>query len=79
VIERAEVVRGRLENGEEASAHAPLADDLPLFAAPRPSGKPFASGPSAVDTALGEIRPDELSPRQALEALYRLKDLSKAR
>ena len=44
-----------------------------LFAAP-----PVAVGPepSAVDQALATIEPDQLSPREALEALYRLKKLS---
>ena len=31
--------------------------------------------PSEVELALGNIDPDDLSPRQALEALYRLKKL----
>lgn len=44
-----------------------------LFAAP-----PVAAGPelSAADQALATIDPDQLSPREALEALYRLKKLS---
>ncbi|MGH8805955.1 MAG: DNA mismatch repair protein MutS, partial [Polaromonas sp.] len=44
-----------------------------LFAAP-----PEAAAPeqSAVDTALGTIDPDTLSPREALAALYQLKKLS---
>ena len=46
-----------------------------LFAAP-----PEALAPeqSAADKALGTIDPDTLSPREALEALYRLKKLSTA-
>jgi DNA mismatch repair protein MutS len=31
--------------------------------------------PSPVEEALREARPDELSPREALELLYRLKGL----
>lgn len=44
-----------------------------LFAAP-----PEAAAPeqSAVDKALGTIDPDALSPREALDALYRLKKIS---
>ena len=34
-----------------------------------------ASEPSAVEAALGEIDPDALSPREALDALYRLRKL----
>jgi DNA mismatch repair protein MutS len=33
--------------------------------------------PSAVEDALQAIQPDELSPREALEALYRLKSLGR--
>ena len=38
---------------------------------------PVAAAPkvSAAETALGDIRPDELTPREALEALYRLKGM----
>ena len=35
----------------------------------------FAAAPSAVERALEDIDPDALSPREALEALYRLKHL----
>jgi DNA mismatch repair protein MutS len=43
-----------------------------LFAAP-PAAE--AASVSAVESALGDINPDALSPREALEALYRLKTL----
>ena len=46
-----------------------------LFAAPPEALTPEQS---AVDKALGTIDPDVLSPREALEALYRLKKLSTA-
>ena len=36
----------------------------------------FAAAPSAVQEALAALDPDELTPRQALEALYRLKSLA---
>jgi DNA mismatch repair protein MutS len=50
---------------------------LPLFtAAPAAAVMPTNPGPSALDTALGEVNPDELSPRDALEIIYRLKSLS---
>jgi DNA mismatch repair protein MutS len=35
----------------------------------------FAAAPSVVERALEDIDPDALSPREALEALYRLKHL----
>ena len=77
VIERASAVLDALEEGEQGSAVARLADDLPLFSAaaagPGP-GRPPA-GPSPVEEALAEVHPDELTPRQALELVYRLKAL----
>ena len=55
-----------------------LLTDLPLFAAARPKSRiPSASGPSPVDEALAAVNPDELTPKAALETLYRLKDLAR--
>ncbi|HZD29423.1 MAG TPA: DNA mismatch repair protein MutS, partial [Xanthobacteraceae bacterium] len=70
VIERAKVVLAKLEAEDRASPRD--FDELPLFAAmPRP-----LSPHGAADTliaALAAIHPDEMSPRDALEALYALK------
>jgi DNA mismatch repair protein MutS len=53
-----------------------LLDDLPLFAA-RPSSHTSADlGPSPLEAALAAVNPDELTPKAALEALYKLKDLA---
>ena len=76
VIARAEEVLKTIEAGEQGSALVRLADDLPLFQAARPAPAPAArSGPSALETALGEAHPDQMTPREALEFLYKLKDL----
>jgi DNA mismatch repair protein MutS len=56
----------------EARSRADSAQ-VDLFAAPPPSAPPAA--PSAVEAALDALDPDRLSPREALEALYRLKHL----
>jgi DNA mismatch repair protein MutS len=73
VIERAKVVLAKLEADDRASPRG--FDDLPLFAAaPRPSS--LTTHDSAVDSvvaALAALHPDEMSPRDALEALYALK------
>ncbi|MBF0166439.1 MAG: DNA mismatch repair protein MutS [Alphaproteobacteria bacterium] len=74
VIERAEDVLALLEKGEQSSALARLADDLPLFAATRPKSG-ATEKPSPLAEALALIDPDQLAPREALEALYRLKSL----
>ena len=49
-----------------------------LFAAVTASVKPAkTSGPSPVEHALAQVHPDEMTPREALEALYRLKGMVK--
>jgi len=72
VVARAREVLERLESTESSPARL---DDLPLFAAAKPAPEP--AGPSPVDKALAALDPDELTPREALEALYRLKALLK--
>ena len=66
-----------------------LVDDLPLFSAARPRAGGTGGGgtggatvagerqPSAVEVALGEVNPDEMTPKQALDVLYRLRDLNR--
>ena len=75
VLDRAEEVLHALETGERAGSAARLADDLPLFAAARPAAGPLRAEPSTVETALTQVNPDELSPKGALEVLYRLKGM----
>ena len=73
-VTRAEEVLATLEQGEQAGALARLADDLPLFAAPNSAR---SKGPSAVEKALAALEPDQLTPREALEELYRLRRLAR--
>jgi DNA mismatch repair protein MutS len=70
VLKRAQKHLLRLEAGalNKAGAATP---QMALFEAP--AATPPA--PSPLREALADINPDEISPRQALEALYRLKDL----
>jgi DNA mismatch repair protein MutS len=76
VIDRAEQVLGTLERGEQTGDLARLADDLPLFtAAPAPRAK-INPGRSALEAAVSEVNADELSPKDALELIYRLKSLA---
>ena len=76
VIERARVVLDALESGErEGRSRRPaLIDDLPLFRAVPPPPAPVVK-PSAVETRLRQIQPDELTPREALQAIYDLRSL----
>ena len=75
VVERAETILKSLEEGEQSSMVTKLADDLPLFShAPAMSGQ--QSGPrkvSEVEDAVKAVLPDEMTPREALDFLYRLK------
>jgi DNA mismatch repair protein MutS len=64
-----------LEKGEQGGALARLADDLPLFNAARRHTEP-APRESAAEALLRDTRPDELSPREALDLLYRLRELA---
>jgi len=73
VLERAEQVLGYLETDERAASTTRLADDLPLFAATLSHEPPATAVPSAVEQAVREINPDALSPREALDLIYRLK------
>ena len=78
VIERARVVLDALEKGEREGnkSRAALIEDLPLFSV-QASAPPATSGPSKLEERLAEISPDELSPREALDLIYLLKELAK--
>ncbi|NMJ41250.1 DNA mismatch repair protein MutS [Roseomonas sp. JC162] len=73
VLTRAQEVLKALE--ARARGLDPLSDELPLFA--RPAAPPPAEAPAANPAlaALAEIDADSLSPREALDAIYRLKSL----
>ncbi|WP_333587602.1 DNA mismatch repair protein MutS [Phenylobacterium sp.] len=68
VVARARQVLDRLEREQGAPAHL---EDLPLFA--QGVAEPETRGPSAVEEALRVLDLDGMSPREAMEALYRLK------
>jgi DNA mismatch repair protein MutS len=73
VVARAKSVLAKLEAGRDATGGiAAGLDDLPLFAA---TAEP-EHGPDPLTAALAEIEPDNLTPREALEQLYRLKRLA---
>jgi DNA mismatch repair protein MutS len=75
VTARAEEVLEVLEKGEQGGALARMADDLPLFSAARRRAEP-PPRESAAEALLREVRPDELTPREALDLVYRLKALA---
>jgi DNA mismatch repair protein MutS len=71
VIADARRTLAELERGmhQQANAPAPNAEASPQLGLFAPSA------PSAVERMLDEVDPDTLSPREALETLYRLKSL----
>ena len=70
-LARAEAVLETLETGEQSGALARLADDLPLFSAAAAPPPPA----SAVEEAVAALNPDEITPREALDLLYRIRAL----
>ncbi len=74
VIDRAKTILTELERSDRERPRAALIDDLPLFAAARtPPPKTAAPACDPLRDLLATIDPDDLTPRGALEALYRLK------
>jgi DNA mismatch repair protein MutS len=75
VIDRAKLVLAQIEAEDRTSPARKLIDDLPLFAAarPAPTAPQRDEALAALVQALTALHPDEMSPREALEALYALK------
>ncbi len=67
-----DILEQRSAGTASSSQKASVLDDLPLFAH-QPAAKP--AGPDPVHAALDAVRPDEMTPKQAIEALYELKKL----
>ncbi|WP_050806479.1 DNA mismatch repair protein MutS [Ruegeria conchae] len=78
VVERARVVLDQLEKTErEGGKQKTLIDDLPLFSAAPPPPPPAPKATPVTDM-LDEILPDELTPREALDLIYKLKEAAKS-
>ncbi|WP_171240531.1 DNA mismatch repair protein MutS [Ruegeria sp. HKCCA5491] len=78
VVDRARVVLDQLEKTErEGGKQKALIDDLPLFSAASPPPPP-APKTSPVTNMLDDILPDELTPREALDLIYKLKEAAKS-
>jgi DNA mismatch repair protein MutS len=75
VIARAKSVLAKLEAQDRGSTVRTLVDDLPLFAVPARAAGESAPPSETVQLieALKSLHPDEMSPREALDALYALK------
>ncbi|NJL50716.1 MAG: DNA mismatch repair protein MutS, partial [Blastochloris sp.] len=76
VVARAKAVLAELEKGDRGAPIRCIADDLPLFAAVRPRSAAFDAAKAELDPVaelLSALDPDDMTPKDALEALYRLK------
>lgn len=79
VVARAKEVLHRLEEGEVSGKADRLVDDLPLFSVTVKREPPKPAAPQKADRlgeALAALHPDEMTPREALEAIYRLKGMA---
>jgi len=80
VISRAEDILEMLQTGEQSGNLAKLANDLPLFSAQAGAQADKSAGePDPLAEKLAALNPDEMSPKEALEALYELKKASSVR
>ncbi len=76
VLARANEVLSALEKADGRPKPPALADDLPLFQAAKGSAsRPSTNGLAVLEQALAALSPDAMTPKEALEALYRLKAL----
>ena len=75
VIARAKSVLAKLEAQDRGQTARALVDDLPLFAVPSRAAAEAAlpAEAEALIEAVKTLHPDEMTPREALEALYALK------
>jgi len=74
VIQRAQNVLEMLQNSEQSGSLSKLADDLPLFSLTDNTQTQIETPPAL--EKLNEINPDSLTPREALDLLYTLKELT---
>jgi len=75
VLARANEVLTELEKADGRPKPSDLASDLPLFSAAKGVSPARAPRQSALEATVGALRPDAMTPREALEAIYTLKGL----
>ncbi len=79
VVARAKDVLAKLEDADRKNPASQLIDDLPLFQVAVRREEAQRSGPSKVEELVKGLSPDDMTPREALDALYALKkELGKA-
>jgi DNA mismatch repair protein MutS len=75
VLARANEVLTELEKADGRPKPSDLASDLPLFSAAKGVSPAQAPLQSPLEATVGALRPDAMTPREALEAIYTLKGL----
>jgi DNA mismatch repair protein MutS len=73
VVDRARDVLTRLEDADRKNPASQLIDDLPLFQMAVRREDTRKTSASKVEEAVKALNPDEMTPREALDALYVLK------
>ena len=74
VIARARQVLAQLEDNDRGSKTGSIVDDLPLFSAVAPPPAPVERT-SELEDRVRDIMPDSLTPREALNLIYELRDI----
>jgi DNA mismatch repair protein MutS len=73
VTKRAAAILAQLEKSERASKRETLVDDLPLFAVSQNAGDEQDHKKNEIENMVSTVKPDEMSPRDALAFLYALR------
>jgi DNA mismatch repair protein MutS len=79
VVDRAKSILAELEKTDRQAPVDRLLGELPLFASlpVAPRIEPKAAKTDVLREALAAVNPDEMTPREAMDALYRLKQMLK--
>ena len=75
VIERARLILEELEAQDRRNPVEKMVDDLPLFSLQLPPAAPVLPQQDSLRDELAQLDPDQMTPREAMDALYHLKAL----
>ena len=77
VIDRAKLILDELEAQDRRNPVEKMVDDLPLFSLQTPVVQPVVPQKDTLRETLATLDPDQMTPREAMDALYQLKALSR--
>ena len=77
VLSRAKAVLKKLEDGQKGTHTSAITTDLPLFNIDAVQQDKTSVQASELEIMLEQLSPDNMSPREALDALYALKERAK--